>query len=264
MSSIIYFPGPRSWTAHPQYDRDGNYYNCSTAYTNGVYQIVKIPNKMKENEATNEGIEIISSLPYQKAPAYYHSFAMTENYFVFIESSLFLAHPLKMLLMKIMNWTYVDMFYFESNVKSRLHLVERKSGKVAGVFSTEAFMCFHQINAYEKENELVFDMCGYNDASIMQTLYLQSLRGEKKAGKMAIPEIRRYRLPLGKISPENPVHMELEKDANGRDYESIRMGVELPRINYEKYNGREYSFVYGIAPSQQYEGSTGVSKVRAR
>ena len=243
--------GPRSWLAHPHYDDIGTYFNISTSFVKRQNEIYKIPRKADENEAACAGLEMISSFPCTNGPAYFHSFAMSENYFIFMESSVFLSNPLKFLLLKIMNWTFVDMFFFDPNIKSRFHVIERKSGKVAGVFNVDAFMCFHQINAYETEDEIVFDMCGYKDAAVMKALYLKDLRErDTNTTRMSPAALRRYRLPMDKLDVESPVNMDLMKNEDGLDYDIITEGFELPRINYDVYNGKDYSYAYGISSSE--------------
>lgn len=236
--------------AHPHYDDVGTYFNISTAFVKRQNEIYKIPPKTDDKEAACAGLEMISSFPCTNGPAYFHSFAMSENYFIFMETSVFLSNPLKFLLLKIMNWTFVEMFFFDPNIKSRFHVIERKSGKVAGVFNVDAFMCFHQINAYEAEDEIVFDMCGYKDAAVMKALYLKDLRGEGNLKSITPAALRRYHLPIDKLNVQSPVNMDLKKNADGLDYDVITEGFELPRINYDFYNGKDYSYVYGINSSE--------------
>ncbi len=254
--------GPRSWLAHPHYDDDGAYYNCSTAYAQKKYQIVKVPARKTKEESVFEGMEVVASFPYKNSPGYFHSFSMTQNYFLFIESSLLFSNPLALLFMKIMDWSYSKMFQFHPNIKSKLHLIERKSGKVAGVFKTDAFMCFHQINAFETSSEVVFDMCGYTDAKVMEALYLSDLRAgsaTRDMHKESPAQLRRYHLPLEKVDPEKPVEMDLDKAYDGKDYEVLYTGIELPRINYGAVNGKDYSYTYGMSGTP--EGLTKLIKV---
>ena len=106
-------------------------------------------------------------------------------------------------------------------------------------------MCFHQVNAYETEGKVVLDMCGYPDASIMKGLYLRDLR-QRARPTFPPAELRRYHLPLEKVNPDKPAIIELEKNADGLDYEMILHGFELPRINYKTNNGKDYTYTYGI------------------
>eukprot|EP00795_Rhopilema_esculentum_P009143 gene9143-16806_t len=254
--------GPRSWLAHPHYDEDGTYYNVSTSYMKNRNEIYKVPAKQDLETATDESAEMISSFPCSKGPAYYHSFGMTENYFIFMESSLFFTNPLGLFFMRLMDWAYVDFFKFNENIKSRLHLIERKSGKPFAIFNVNPFMCFHQINAYETDTEVVLDMSGYSDGSVMKALYLSELREDAET-KIKPAELRRYHLSLAKADSGKPKQVELEKDAEGKDYEVLHVGFELPRINYD-YNGRDYSYAYGMGSSSKPPGLLILHKVNVK
>lgn len=86
----------------------------------------------------------------------------------------------------------------------------------AGGVSTrrsDAFFCFHTINAFEAEGRLVVDLCGYDEVSWLQTFRLPHLR----SGKATPPavDIRRCRAQRGArpsveapaaVQPGNAVH----------------------------------------------------------
>ena len=56
-------------------------------------------------------------------------------------------------------------------------------------------MCFHQINAYEEQGHLVFDLVSHDDGDeILDQFYLKELRHGTLTGLNA--QCRRYVLPL--------------------------------------------------------------------
>lgn len=246
--------------AHPHYDSEGNYYNISTSYVKRQNEIYKVPAAKGDSDSKASGIEIVSSFPCKNGVTYYHSFGMTENYFIFIETSLFFGSPLGVLVMKLMGWTFGDFLKFNPNMKSCLHLIERKTGKMCGSFYTEPFLCFHQVNGYETEKEIIFDICCYPDAEILKCLYLKDLR-QGTTKEVVPPELRRYHLPLEKVDPNNPPAVYLEKNADGLDYDSILHKFELPRINYVENNGKDYTYAYGNVTSDVSKGLTDICKV---
>lgn len=252
--------GPRSWLAHPHYDQDGNYYNISTSYIKRQNEIYKVPPAKTEKEDNISGLEMISSFPCKDGPTYYHSFGMTENYFIFIQTSVSFSNPIGMLFMKLMDWSYVDFLKFNPKLKSSFYVIDRKTGKVGGRFLAQPFMCFHQVNGYETDKEIVFDMCGYPDGSIIQSLYLSELRKGIKP-EVHPPELRRYHLPLEKIDLRNPPTLLLDTNSDGLDYDLIFTGLELPRINYEENNGKDYNFVYGNGLSHKSGAFSNLYKV---
>lgn len=73
------------------------------------------------------------------------------------------------------------------------------------------------------------DLLTYPDDAVIQGYYMDALHAKK--GPTAAAELRRYHLkPGGIVSHETITNQPLE----------------LPRINYDANNGRDYSYVYGI------------------
>lgn len=108
-------------------------------------------------------------------------------------------------------------------------MVDKESGNLLEDWETEAFFAFHHVNAFERDGEIFVDLLAYPDDSVIREHYMDALRSGK--GPSATAELRRYRLrPDGSASQEKLADEPLE----------------LPRINYEAYNGRDYSYVYGI------------------
>ena len=112
-------------------------------------------------EATSgtEGLTCIASIPTQRflKPSYYHSFAVTENYFVFIEQPC--VFDLKKLPYIIyMRKPISTVFNICPNDKTRFHIIEKSSGKLLGTKYVGDFLfTFHQINAYEEDGQIVLD-----------------------------------------------------------------------------------------------------------
>jgi len=258
-------PGSRSWTSHPHFESNGDYYNCSTDFDNDVYEFIRIPAVSEKGSGALDGIEVVASLPYTGNPSYYHCFGMTERFFIFIESSMklqsyFESKRWNEVVLKLLNKTHADLMKFMPNEKSRFRVVDRKSGDVVAVYSVDPFFCFHQVNAYEAKNdEIVLDSCMYPDASVIDNLYLNEIR----SGKMfdAFPaQLRRYRLPLGGID-RGPLETELERNEAGFDYELIHPSFEMPKINYDSYNGKMYRYTYGLGNSMIRRGLTTLLKI---
>ena len=55
-------------------------------------------------------------------------------------------------------------------------MVDRETGALRGTYETEAFFCFHHVNAFERADgsELVVDLIAYDDPSIIDALYLDA------------------------------------------------------------------------------------------
>jgi len=109
------------------------------------------------------------------------------------------------------------------------HVVDRHSGEHVATGEGEAFFCFHHINAYERGDEVVVDLCAYEDPSVIRALELSKLRAGTTPPPHSYPT--RYRVPLS----GGPVTGERLSDEP----------LELPRIDYGRRNGRPYRYVYG-------------------
>uniref|UniRef100_I3JD70 Carotenoid-cleaving dioxygenase, mitochondrial n=1 Tax=Oreochromis niloticus TaxID=8128 RepID=I3JD70_ORENI len=259
-------------TAHPHYDPDGTTYNMGNSYgRRGVlYNIIRVPPEKTESKDTLQGAKILCSIvPANKShPSYYHSFAMSENYVVFIEQ------PVKMDLLKIVTCkirgkALSDGIYWDPKQETVFHLVNKHTGEVRLKYHTKAFSTFHQINAFEEDGFLMLDMCCSDDGQAINNYLIQNLR---KSGD-ALDEVyntlcrvfpRRFVLPLH-VTNETPKDQNLNtrpssnascvkigddkvfcqhEDLHGDDLHEYG-GMEFPQINYARCNAHPYRYFYG-------------------
>ncbi len=168
---------------------------------------------------------MIARLPVSR-PAYMHSFAITERHVVLVEFPL-VAVPVSI---PLSGRPFIENFHWRPQRGTRFQVIELETGKLRGTYASEPFFAFHHINAFERDGELVIDLCAYDDAEIVRGLYLDRLRQEHPA--LPDPELRRCCLRLdGKT-------VECERLAD--------VGLELPRIDYRRCNGRPYRYAYGV------------------
>ena len=137
--------------------------------------------------------------------------------------------------------SYEHWLHWDGNQLTRFHVVERKNGNRVGVFTANPFFVFHHINAFEKDGKIYLDACCYHDNSIVKQFYLHNVLSPMRPGQQRFdaPDVRRYELPLadlGDLDAEKPLHV----GGDGLDFTSLYVGMELPRINYEDYNGKPY------------------------
>jgi beta,beta-carotene 9',10'-dioxygenase len=166
----------------------------------------------------------VSSIPVRE-PAYLHSFAMTERYLVLAFGPL-VVNPLRLALS---GRPFIENYRWEPERGSEFVAVDRRSGKVVDRWSGDPLFFFHHINAFEAGNEIVVDLCGYDDPDLIEDLYLERLR---ESGDVSEARPRRYRLPLG---------------GGWADWEPLaEVEVELPRVD-PRSNGRPYSLVWGTS-----------------
>ncbi|XP_061072522.1 carotenoid-cleaving dioxygenase, mitochondrial-like [Conger conger] len=260
-------------TAHPHNDPDGTTYNMGNSYTKkgATYNIICVPPEKTSPEETLEGAKVICTIPaLDKAkPSYYHSFAMSENYVVFIEQ------PIKMDLKKIIlgRLTGKDIskaVFWDPKQDTMFHVINKQTGKLSEVtYYTEPLSTFHQINAFEEDGFLVMDMCVADDGKAINNYNIQNLRQSGEALDEVYNTLcpvfpRRFVLPLN-IDADTPLDQNLNtrsnstatairtakkkvicvhEDLHGDDLKDYG-GLEFPQIYYSKYNTRQYRYFYG-------------------
>ena len=161
-------------------------------------------------------------------PAYMHSFAITERYVILVEFP-FVAIPVSI---PLSGRPFIENYHWRPGRGTRFRVIELETGALRGTYEAEPFFAFHHVNAYELGRELVVDVCAYEDAEIVRAFFLDNLR--EAAPALPDSELRRYRVRLddGRVESE-PL---------------AAIGLELPRINYHRCNGRPYRYVYGAGP----------------
>jgi beta,beta-carotene 9',10'-dioxygenase len=216
-------------TVHPQFDfTTGDVYNLVTRYhALSHYNIYRI--------AGNGLVSQAGSVAARK-PSYMHSFGMSQNYIILSE------FPLVVNAIDLLLWLkpYIENFRWEPRRGTPFTIVNRHTGQVTGRFESDPFFAFHHVNAFESSDELIVDMVSYDDASIIQSYYLNRLSNEHN--QLPFGTLRRYRLPLSK--KRGRVREEILSDAC----------MELPRFDYERFNmDGSYRSVYacGINPGQR-------------
>lgn len=167
----------------------------------------------------------IASLPVAR-PAYMHSFAVTDRYAVLVEFP-FTVLPAAILLS---GRPFIENYRWSPDRGTRFLVVELATGRLVAAPRTGPFFAFHHVNAFERDGELVLDLCAYDDAGIIDALYLDRLR--TALPRLPDATLRRYVLPL--------------TGGDARAEQLAEVSIELPRIDYGRHNGRPYRYAYGV------------------
>uniref|UniRef100_A0A8D3D3P0 Carotenoid-cleaving dioxygenase, mitochondrial n=1 Tax=Scophthalmus maximus TaxID=52904 RepID=A0A8D3D3P0_SCOMX len=225
-------------TAHPHYDPDGTTYNMGNSYGSkgALYNIIKVPPEKTDAENTLQGAKILCSIaPAKKShPSYYHSFAMSENFVVFIEQ------PIKMDLLKIVTCkmrgkALSQGIYWDPSQETVFHLVDKHTGNVSSVkYHTKAISTFHQINAFEEDGFLMVDMCCSDDGQALDNYLIQNLR--KSGDNLYSSKLVEIHNTIYSLLHFLPFHMNDLHEYGG---------LEFPQINYGRCNTRPYRYFYG-------------------
>ncbi|HEY1359440.1 MAG TPA: carotenoid oxygenase family protein [Thermoleophilaceae bacterium] len=210
--------GGQVTTAHPHHDpaRDEALNYVTQLGARNSYRLYAQP-------AGSDSRRLIAKIGVRE-PGYMHSFGMSERYLILAEFPL-VVNPLHL---ATGGRPFIDNFRWEPERGTRFIVVDRHSGELRGIYDGPAFFAFHHVNAYERDGELVVDLCAYDDATVIGLLELENLR---EGDRLAPLRLQRCRIDL---------------DGGGVEYEQLsEHGMELPRINYGAVNGRDYRYAYG-------------------
>ena len=218
-AGVAYDPPGILTTAHPHLDRaTGGALNYAAKLgPRNSYRFFRLPSDARDPE-------VIGKIGVDR-PAYVHSFGLTERWLVLAEWP-FVVNPLSLM---FSGRPYIENYRWKPERGTRFHLVDRSTGEATGPFETDAFFGFHFVNAYEDGTDVVADICTFEDARIVEDLYLERLRAGEHISK---PSLTRFRISTGS---GEVTHERLTET-----------GLELPRINYGRTNERPYRKVWGV------------------
>ena len=206
-------------TAHPHHDADRDeLVNYIARFSRkSEYVLYGLP-------AGSSRRRVIARLPVER-PAYMHAFGMSGRHLILAEYPL-RVNPLKLALS---GKPFIQNYEWKPEEGTTFQVIDRETGALRGSYGTEAFFCFHHVNAFERADgrELVIDLIAYDDPSIIDSLYLDE---HGPCGSLPDTELRRYVIDL---------------DGGAVSRERLAEGtVELPRIDYGRRNTRDYTYVY--------------------
>ncbi len=205
-------------TAHPHHDsaRDELVNYVARFSRESEYLLYGLP-------ARGASRRVIARLPVAE-PAYMHAFGMSGRHLILAEYPL-RVNPLRM---AFSGRPFIENYRWRPEQGTRFQVIDRETGGLRGSYETDAFFCFHHVNAFERgSSELVVDLVAYEDASVIDALYLDE-NGPR--GTLPRAELRRYVIDL---------------DGGSVRWEPLAEGsVELPRIDYGRKNTRDYAHAY--------------------
>lgn len=172
--------------------------------------------------------EVTARIPVRKT-GYVHSFGLTERHIVLAEFP-WVLNPLKLALS---GRPYAENYGWEPERGTRIFLIDRATGEVSEPIPAPSMFGFHFLNAYEDDDgTLVADLSAYEDASIVERLYLDRLRSGG-----GVPDVALTRLRIDPVA--RTVAAERLVDAP----------FELGQINYMRCNERPYRYGWGVGAS---------------
>lgn len=208
-------------TAHPHYDaaRARHYNYVADLGLSSVYRFVSIGDNGRQR--------LVAKIPAER-PAYMHSFGMSERYLVLTEFPL-VVNPIDL---RLSGKPFIQNYRWQPARGLVFHVVEKDSGRLVKTVKTDALFAFHHVNAVERGGALDIDLVAYDDATIIDELYLARLR----AGTPISATGKLIRLRILVDGSDDVVTRRTLAD----------VPLELPRINYEKCAGKSYRYVWGV------------------
>ncbi|KAK6745252.1 hypothetical protein RB195_011770 [Necator americanus] len=257
-----------TYTAHCHSDTDGNIWNIGSQFgptSNYIFAKTVNPLHIKgsSNSHSMEGTELLGMIPATDplSPSYYHSFAVTEDFFVLFETperidvcKLVGRDTSKMSLNECMFWDEnagVDVIIFDRITRKK---VDRK-------VTSDAFFTFHHANAYQKDGYLIIDYCKIINPGNFDDLLLEHMRDGtfRTRNPNLAPYLHRMIVPmqinenskpgddlLTCCSFANGCKAILKEDGSIHctDTRMCDISFEFPRYCYD-LNMKDYRYVYG-------------------
>lgn len=209
-------------TAHPHYDFDsGEFFNLALHFSATSNYIVY---RIDRGTTARKPLAV---LPV-KEPGYIHSFAMTSRYVIICE------YPLRLNALELImsGKPYIENYHWKPGLSTRFHVIDKSNGTLIATLESEACFAFHQVNAFEKDDEIIIDLLAYADSSIVRSLYFDKLLKQK----VPPASLTRFYLSLASKKARQ------EKLSDG--------AMELATINYRQCNTRDYRYLFGPAISE--------------
>ncbi|MGE0010184.1 MAG: carotenoid oxygenase family protein [Candidatus Babeliales bacterium] len=222
-------------TAHPHYDKErkehlGYYSQFGRISTHNLFRI-------QDGSTTRE---VLASIEVQE-PSYMHSFFLTEHYAILTLLPL-VVNPLDLLTSKK---SFIKNFRWKPELGTKLVVIDRINNKIQGSYNTHAFFAFHTVNAFEQGDSLIMDIVTYPDGSgigqaKIATIFEGKNPGNLERNKVYTGEPDTDILEVGQLN-RLTVNLSSATVAVRTLYDNF---IELPRINYEHYNTKQYSYIY--------------------
>jgi len=263
--------GVNGATAHPHIENDGTIHNLGSLHREKGgphYAIIKLKPPKPGTDDYCESSEVVAKIPAQWKwhPGYFHSFAMTENYYVLIEAPLVVS-VLKLLTSSIRGAAFLHSLEYYDTYPTRFHIINRHTGEKLHAdyeITAETFTTFHHANAYEEDGHIIVDTCCYTEGIIYNIASLEVLQKPGVEENMAKkeserPQGRRYVLPISNLDEcEQNTNLVTLKYTTATATKTGDKAMEctpdiicdepfeFPQVNYKMVNGKKYNYLYGL------------------
>ena len=153
---------------------------------------------------------------FNHSPAYLHSLFLTENYVILCVWNSFYTMGGASILW---NQNLLDSMKWDGTKPATWFVIDKRAKEDGGqglisTFESDAFYCFHTINAYEETAkdgsvDIVADLAGYDSMEVLNRFYYKNMLSDSPDAKAwshpsnnaCRPTYRRYRLPSIPLKP---------------------------------------------------------------
>ncbi|KAF0311759.1 Carotenoid isomerooxygenase [Amphibalanus amphitrite] len=251
-------------SAHPHVQPDGTVFNLgqSVGLTGPAYNVLRFPPSDGSGvDNVFERAQVVASVGcrWPLHPSYMHSFCITPGYFVLIEQPLAVSTVQVCRTLLQRQPLVAALRWFDE--PTRFIVIDRKTNRATSLsYQTDPLFFLHTINAYEEDGHLVVDLCAYQDAQMLDCMYVEALKTNPHYADMFRGRPTRFVLPLsppvGLDPAANLVTLTgTTATARRRSDGSLQLtpellcdlGTETPRINYARHNGTKYRYFYAIS-----------------
>jgi len=235
--------------AHPHIDSQGNWISVGMQPKGKIssYDFMKFDSKEGMANAC-ESVKLINRIPssHKFGLSYFHSFGLSENYIIFLEQSLVFDFRLGLINSIIFNKPFSTCLKMQKDFATKIVLIDRKTGNILPQkWYTDPQFTFHHINAYEANNNVIVDVASYDPKNfhIDNFSYDEELHERTDDFlQRSVAYAKRITIPLN-VSADKQTYCQL-KEINTKSF------IELPTINYAKFNTKMYNYVYGIGSTK--------------
>ncbi|KAJ8605810.1 hypothetical protein CTAYLR_000554 [Chrysophaeum taylorii] len=223
-------------TAHALPIDRGDFVNVGTSFFPPRYNVFKLKDNFKKKE-------VIASLrPHDSRLSWMHAFGSTRTKAILVEHPCVYDFTALLSTDGFLEWAPERGTY--------VHVVDLNSGESTKIKCSRNFFFFHCCNAYDDDDvdEIVMDVCAYDDTRIIDSLALDKMRDPASD----IPESKILRLRIGRdrVKEEGPLN---DAGATGKF-------AEFCAIN-PAYARRPYRYVYtNAAPNRPTSAANGLAK----
>ncbi|KAK7945529.1 hypothetical protein WMY93_001257 [Mugilogobius chulae] len=224
-------------TAHPHIERDGTVWNIGNCMGKGAtlaYNIVRIPPTQKDKSDPIEKSKVWVQFPSHERfkPSYVHSFGMSDNYFVFVET------PVKINLLKFLSaWSirgsnYMDCFESNESQGTLFHIARKEPAEYIDLKLKERPSACSTTSTPTRTKALWW-LTSVHGKALMRRYVIPLDVHKEEQGKnlVSLP----YTTATATMHADGMIWLEPEV-----------CFLALVRINYEKFSGKNYTYAYGL------------------